>query len=432
MARVEFTYYGGAREFACYHGSEALLHGAAQTGKTLSALWKLHLCALKYQDASLVILRKTQASIYATALQTYLHKVRSEDSQTSAYGGEKPEWFDYPNGARIWLAGLDKAGKVLSAEHDIIYVNQAEELTLSDWETLTTRTTGRAGHMPYSQTIGDCNPSYPAHWMYHRSSLRMFYSKHEENPTLYNPVTGEITELGKHTMSVLDALTGVRKQRLRYGLAAQAEGAIYDEWDESVHLKYAGEVPARFNRYIAGQDWGYTNAGVLGIWGVDGEGRMYLVKQVYQTGRRIDWWTELAKGIHERYGLEVIACDPSEPAYIDAFRLAGVPAIAADNAVLPGINAVKKRLAEKRLFILRDSLESADESLAERRLPSSVQDEIPQYVWADNKAKEIPVKENDHGADMVRYSAMYLDGIKTMQETDEVVELSDRVEISAF
>jgi len=432
VARVEFTYYGGAREFACYHGSEALLHGAAQTGKTLSALWKLHLCALKYQDASLVILRKTQASIYATALQTYLHKVRSEDSQTSAYGGEKPEWFDYPNGARIWLAGLDKAGKVLSAEHDIIYVNQAEELTLSDWETLTTRTTGRAGHMPYSQTIGDCNPSYPAHWMYHRSSLRMFYSKHEENPTLYNPVTGEITELGKHTMSVLDALTGVRKQRLRYGLAAQAEGAIYDEWDESVHLKYAGEVPARFNRYIAGQDWGYTNAGVLGIWGVDGEGRMYLVKQVYQTGRRIDWWTELAKGIHERYGLEVIACDPSEPAYIDAFRLAGVPAIAADNAVLPGINAVKKRLAEKRLFILRDSLESADESLAERRLPSSVQDEIPQYVWADNKAKEIPVKENDHGADMVRYSAMYLDGIKTMQETDEVVELSDRVEISAF
>jgi PBSX family phage terminase large subunit len=432
VPRVEFIFYGGAREFACYHGAEALLHGPAETGKTFSALWKLHLCALKYKNASLVILRKTQASIYATVLQTYQRKVLTEHSKVTVFGGEKPEWFDYPNGARLWLAGLDKAGKVLSAEHDIVYVNQAEELTLADWETLTTRTTGRAGHMPYSQTIGDCNPAYPSHWMYHRNSLRVFYSKHEENPSLYDPVTGEITERGKHTMSVLDALTGVRKQRLRYGLAAQAEGAIYDEWDESVHLKYASEVPTSFGRYIAGQDWGYTNAGVLGVWGVDGEGRMYLVKQVYQTGRRIDWWTDLAKGLHERYGFEVVACDPSEPAYIDAFRIAGLPAIAADNAVLPGINAVKKRLAEKRIIILRDSLDIADESLEDRRLPTSVQDEVPQYVWSDTNRKEIPVKENDHGVDMVRYSAMYLDGIKTVQEPDEVVELSDRVEISAF
>ena len=31
------------------------------------------------------------------------------------------------------------------------------------------RTTGRAGHMPYNQTIGDCNPAHPTHWIPERA-----------------------------------------------------------------------------------------------------------------------------------------------------------------------------------------------------------------------------------------------------------------------
>ena len=379
------------------------------TGKTISALWKLHLCALKYPNASLVIARKTQASIYGTVLRTYTEKVLGKTATVEAYGGGKPEWFDYANGARIWIAGLDKAGKVLSAEHDLVYVNQAEELALEDWETLTTRTTGRAGHMPYSQTIGDCNPSYPSHWMYHRDSLRMFYSRHEENPALYDQATGEITVRGQRTMSVLDALTGVRKERLRYGKPAQAEGAVYTEWDQSMHLIYADAVP-KCERHIAAQDWGYTNPGALGVWAIDGDGRMYLVCQVYQTGRTIDWWAETARALQAEYGyFETVACDPAEPAYIAAYQQAGLNARAADNAVLPGINAVKKRLAEKRLFVVRDSLRRVDESLSESRRPHSVEDEFPAYTWADRVGKEQPAKVDDHGMDMVRYAVMAID-----------------------
>jgi len=408
VGRREFTFYGGAAQFARYHGAEAILHGPAETGKTISALWKLHLCAHKYPNASLVIARKTQASIYATVLQTYTQKVIGADASVVPYGGSKPEWFDYPNGARVWIAGLDKAGKVLSAEHDVVYVNQTEELDLADWETLTARTTGRAGHMPYAQTIGDCNPSYPSHWMYNRPSLRMFYSRHEENPMLYDPQTGEITAQGKRTMSVLDALTGVRKQRLRFGLPAQAEGAVYTEWDQSVHLIYADAVP-KCERFIAAQDWGYTNPGALGVFAVDGDGGMYLVCQVYQTGRTIDWWVETAKALDAEFGLEVVTCDPAEPAYIDAYRRAGISAIEADNAVLPGINAVKQRLAAKRLFVVRDSLRMADESLSEARKPYKVEDEFSAYVWADKAGKEQPAKENDHGMDMVRYAVAHID-----------------------
>jgi phage terminase large subunit len=246
--------------------------------------------------------------------------------------------------------------------------------------------------------------------MYHRDSLRLFHSKHEENPALYDQRTGAITEQGKRTMSVLDALTGVRKQRLRFGMPAQAEGAVYDEWDESVHRIYADQVP-EIRRYIGGQDWGYTNPGVFGAWGVDGDGRMYLLHQIYQTQRTIDWWQEQIKLLQRKLGrFDAVLCDPSEPSHIQSFRNAGINAQPADNARTPGIDAVKRRLAEKRLFVVRDSLQRADDSLVENRKPCRVEDEFPMYVWADKKAKEEPVKEDDHGMDMTRYTVMYLDG----------------------
>lgn len=411
---ADYTFYGGTREFARYKGPEAILHGPAETGKTLGALTKLHLCAMKYENASIVICRKTLTSTYATVLQSFVKKVLGvqemiERGVIKPFGGEKPEWFDYiGSGARIWMAGLDKSSKILSSEHDIIYVNQTEELEIDDWETLTTRTTGRAGNMPYSQTIGDANPSYPIHWMYNRESIRMFYSTHKENPMLYDPVTGDITEQGKRTISILEALTGPRRKRLYEGKPAQAEGVIYETWDDSINLIYRDRLP-RCIRFVAGQDWGYTHPGCLGVWGVY-DGAMYLVAQIYRTKQTIDWWTERAKELHAEFGVEAFACGPDQPAYIETYRRAGLNAIAADNSVLPGINAIQERLKPDNptLFVVRDSLRFPDQELIDNRKPHKVEDEFPGYVWADSKAREQPVKECDDGMDMTRYAGMYV------------------------
>jgi phage terminase large subunit len=308
---------------------------------------------------------------------------------------------------------MDRAGKVLSAEHDIIFVNQAEELGLDEWEVCTTRTTGRAGNMPYSQTIGDANPSYPLHWMYHRPSLRIFYSEHHDNPALFDPATGAITEQGQRTMTVLQALTGTRRTRLLEGKPAQAEGVIYEEWNEAIHLIYRDALPP-LSRYIAGQDWGYTHPGALGVWGLDGDGRAYLVAQIMHTRQTVDWWTARALETHREFGLEAITCGPDQPAYIEQYQQAGLPAVAADNAVLPGINAVQQRLkraegGQPRLFVVRDSLRYPDQDLIDARKPHKLEDEFPGYVWSDSKTKEIPVKEYDDGLDAARYAMMYVD-----------------------
>lgn len=396
--------------------AEGFMHH--NTGKTISALNKLNSIAMKYDRASIVIVRKTLNSCTGTVLQTFMWKVLGEieeDWPCVRYGGERPQFFTYPNGARIWVAGLDKSSKILSAEHDIIYVNQTEEITLSDWETLTTRTTGRAGHVPYGQTIGDANPWTPQHWMYKRKSLKLYYSKHQENPVLYDPETGLITEQGRRTMAILNQLTGVRKTRLLKGLPDRAEGAIYD-WDETVHLINRNQLPV-LKSFVASQDWGFTQPGVLGIWGLDSDERMYLVAQIYRSGKTSGWWVKKALELSELFGgLDWVACDPAEPDYIQDYQDAGLRAVGAPNAVRAGLDKVMERLAlagdgRPRLFIVRDSLHYQDPRLLAEKLPHKIEDEFPGYVWADTGAKEQPVKEWDHGMDMVRYCVGKLDGL---------------------
>lgn len=427
---IEFEVFGGVKEFVNHRGPESIVHGPAETGKTIGALYKLHIAASTYPKASIVICRKVLSDTYSTVLQTFQNKVLPPKDELvkhgiQPYGGEKAEWFHYhKTDARIWMAGLDKSGKVLSSEHDLIYVNQAEQLSLDDWETLTTRTTGRAGNMPYSQTIGDMNPAYPSFWTYHRPSLKLFYSRHRENPALFNQATGEIAEQGKRTMAVLDALTGLRRTRLRDGKPALAEGAIYADWDESIHL--VDEAP-KCRRYIAAVDWGYTHPGVIGVFGIDNDGNMYLVAQVYHTAKQAEWWCERAVELNDEFTLwpeehwkaperliEAWVCDPSEPAYIEQFRAIGLNAVTAFNRVRPGIDGVQTRLAHKGLYIVRDSLRYTDRMLSEAKRPRQVQDEFPGYVWSSRR-KEQPVKEQDDGMDMLRYGVAYVDGLGRVQ-----------------
>ena len=51
----------------------------------------------------------------------------------------------------------------MSTEYDMIYVQEATELTEDDWEALTTRL--RNGRAPIQQLIADCNPAEPTHWL---------------------------------------------------------------------------------------------------------------------------------------------------------------------------------------------------------------------------------------------------------------------------
>jgi len=446
---VGFACYGNNRDFFYYKG-EAMLSGPYETGKTITALNKLHLLLAKYKNSRGLILRKTYASLVTSAIVSYEKKVLPyppghKKCPVKVFGGSKPEWYDYPNGAQLLLGGMDNPDKFLSAEFDFIYYVQAEEGTLDEWEKLTGRASGRAGNAPYSQVFGDCNPDVPTHWILHREGLRVFYSRHEDNPTLFDQKTGMITPRGKVALAVLDKLTGVRYKRGKLGQWVAAEGQVYEDYDPAVHLIIHFDPPKEWRRFRS-IDFGYTNPFVCGWWAVDPDGRMYLYREIYRTrklvedlaseilryeaGKTAEEWQAITDATPQEQLVDVRkrlaeANESIEATITDhdaedraTLEKHGIRPIAAQKEVKVGIEKVQVRLrvagdGKPRLFIMRDALVDADPALADAHQPYCTAQEFALYVYPkgqDGKPlKEEPVKMFDHGMDPMRYLAMHLD-----------------------
>jgi phage terminase large subunit len=432
-----FQQYGGGLALWKCKDPEVIISGPAETGKTRTALEKLDALMWKYPGAQAIIVRKTYKSLKTSVLLTFERKVLgawNPDTGTfdqrktpvQKLGGEHAEGYLYPNGSRIYLGGMDVPDKVLSSEWDVVYVNQAEELTLNDWEIITTRTTGRAGNMPYAQVMADCNPGAPTHWIRSRAEkgrLKLIESRHEDNPTLFNPTTRQITEQGIRSLSVLDNLTGVRHLRLRLGKWAAAEGVIYEDFDREVHIINQFPVPPDWVRFRA-IDFGYTNPFTCQWWTADPDGRLYLYREIYMSHRLVE---DHARQINafsqgERIFATIADHDAEDRATLERY---GIPTIAAMKAVSLGIQAVQTRMrkagdGKPRIFIMAGALVEADPLLLKDKKPVCTEQEIESYIWLPTKDgkpnKEEPKKENDHGMDPMRYLVCYVDGIKPVEE----------------
>lgn len=426
-SKIGFSGYGAVREFWSYRGPECILEGPYQTGKTIGALQKLNALCAKYAGARALMLRQTYASLKQSAVITYETKVLPYPPEhpkcaVRKIGGTSPELYLYPNGSQIVLGGLDNPAKILSGEYDYIYINQAEELNVGAYEIVTGRATGRAGNTPYPQVMADCNPDVPTHWILQRERLKRFKSRHEDNPTLFDPETGAITALGERTMQTLDALTGVRYKRGRLGLWVGVEGMIYEEWNRDVHLIDRFEIPASWQRFVS-IDFGYTNPFVAQWWAMDEDKRMYLYREIYMTQRTVRDHAQkmLALTDKEHISAYVADHDAEDRATL---RQMGISTIAADKRVTVGIESVQHRLrvqgdGRPRLFVLRDSLVEEDAALKMRFKPLCTSDEFPAYAWEPPKEgrapKEEPVKVDDHGLDALRYAVMYVDNPQRLQ-----------------
>jgi len=262
-------FFGRNRDFLEVMSHERILAGPAETGKTLACLHLLNKLAWEFPNLQGAIVRKTYKSMSGTVLSTFEKKIlpvppTEPGAPVKAFGGQRPERYIYPNGSMLWIGGMDNPDRVLSSERDVIYVNQAEELDLDEWETLVTRATGRAGNIDTPFIMGDCNPAWKTHWIVKRSAqdgpLLRIDSRHRDNPSLFDQETKEWTEQGQRTIRVLESLTGLRRERLYRGeWVSEVEGALWRRiWFEREGFRvYA---PPDMPRVIIGVDPAATSS----------------------------------------------------------------------------------------------------------------------------------------------------------------------------
>ena len=466
MEQRPYAPSGAAFDFMRYKGPEQIMAGPAGTGKSRGGLEKLYACAVKYPKMRGLMVRKVRRTIRQSAMVTFEEKVLPALSPVYFHNGDSE--YRFPNGSVIVVAGLDKASKVLSTEFDMAYVMQAEELREDDWEKITTRL--RNWVMPYQQLMGDCNPEGPQHWIKKRADrgqLKMWNSRHEDNPALFSKVlpcdrcgatgyvdAGSAPELeligpdgeylydttGAHAgmvqcpqckgkgkgrwtaqgavyMAVLDRLTGVRFKRLRLGVWAAAEGMVFDQFDYDRNVIRPFPIPASWPRYRV-IDFGYVHPFVCQWYAEDGDGRLYLYRELYGTHKLVEDWARDILSYDARENIAATICDHDAEDRATLEKYLKAATVPANKAVTAGIQATNARLrpagdGKPRLMFFDDTLVDVDPNLEARKKPLCTIQEVEGYVWAQRPdgtyMKDVPVKEDDHGMDGVRYMVYWRD-----------------------
>lgn len=444
---------GAALRLLMDRSPEVLISGPAGTGKSRAALEKIHCCCDQVPGCRALILRQTRESLTESALVTWEQHVLPA-GHPALVGPQRRlrQSYRYPNGSEVVVGGLDKPSKVMSTEYDLAYIMEAIEVSEDAWESVTTRL--RNHKLPFQQLLADTNPDRPSHWLRQRCTAGktlLLESRHEDNPTLWDG--RDWTPRGRDYIAKLDALTGPRRERLRFGRWVQAEGVVYEGWDRAKHLIPRFPIPLDWPRYWS-VDFGYTNPFVCQWWAQDPDGRLFRYREIYRTQRLVEdhakemldllkeeqaesvaearqrweeasWpehllaeeWAKREEAARLRVRPRAIICDHDAEGRATLEKKLGMPTVKAIKDVSPGIQAVAARLCNARdgrprLFLLADSLVERDAALWEARQPCSLEDEVDGYIWdtgagrkkgADRKKGEEPVKIRDHACDAMRY-----------------------------
>lgn len=413
---VDLEVRGAIREVFRTHGS-LIVSGPAGTGKTLPTLMWLHLTMLRYPGTKALVVRKVARTLAGTTLATFREKVAPQAIAAGLvdfFSGspKEPASYRYGNGSRIIVGGLDEPQKIMGAEVSVIVIDEAVETVARDIDMLRTRLRGApATAYPHYRMILLTNPGPPAHHL-RQSGMRMVFSRHEDNPSLFQD--GEWTVEGRRYLAELELLSGVQRERLLHGRWSAAEGVVWDAFDPGVHIIDSFDVPQEWPRWVS-VDFGFTHPFVAQLWAEDPDGRLYLMREWVRTRMLVE---DHARVIRERLlagqpaPRDIITDHAAEDrATLERYLECGTQK--AHKTVSDGIQAVQARLRPQadgraRLFVFRDALLERDPLLDAAGKPCGFAEEVSGYVWArrrgvDDSLKEEPLKENDDSCDAARY-----------------------------
>lgn len=344
--------------------------GGTRSGKTYNILmWIIFDYCSKNSGKVITICRKTYPALRATAMRDFFDILKNNDLYDESLHNKSSSEFKF-KGNTIEFISLDKPTKIRGRKRDLLYINEANEITFEDWQQLIFRTTGRI--------IIDYNPSDEFHFIYDkikpRDDVDFFITTYKNNPFLSKDIISEIERLKDIDSNYWKV----------YGLGeVGASQSIIFRVNDCI------DIPETATFLSYGMDFGFTNdpTTLVGIWKQGDD--LYLKEFLYKTGltnRDIDSYLKTL-GV----GRDEIFADSSEPKSIEELYRMGwniKPATKGQGSVNIGIDMMKRY----RINITGDSLNMIKE--------------FKNYKWAEDKNGVIlntPVDMFNHTIDAVRY-----------------------------
>ena len=342
--------------------------GSSRSSKTYNILIYL-LSYILANKKSLSIVRKTLPALKGSVFRDFKEIMQDKFKIWDNRCMNKSEMvYTFPNGSFVEFFSTDDEQKIRGRKRNILYCNEANEISFLEWQQLIMRTT--------DFSIVDYNPSFSdEHWLCELNKdtrTYHFISTYKDNPFLEQTIIDEIESL-QYKNKVLWTVYGL-------GLQAMAEGLVFPEFE------IIDEFPVNAKQVAAGLDFGYSsdptaivNCGIL-------DGRLYLDEQCYRTHMLT---SEIIKEL-KKLGLFVYA-DSADPRLIQEIANAGIIIFPADKykgSVMGGLF----KMMEYKLCVTKRSVNYIME--------------LKNYVYEQNKDGKFinqPIDAYNHLIDGTRY-----------------------------
>lgn len=313
-----------------------------------------------------------------------------------------------PNGTRILLESADNDRKIERLRGPTIawfYMDEAALIPEKAWRILVGRL--RAGE--YRNAWVTTTPK-GKNWIYDK-----FHPDSPEQLDSVNNVLGVPSYANPHLAldyrtDILDEYTGqFRKQEVE-GAFVKPEGLVYPWFSRDEHVVGTDALPASFDRYLYGVDWGFhPHPAAMYAIGVR-DGAYWVLAEHYETRNTVSDLADVLVGSetgsdggwYDDFGRGKVYCDPSEPANLEQFSRRGIRAKKADNDVEPGIQHVT----------------SQADAIHVHETCQAMINEFNQYQYTDGG--DAPLKANDHAMDSLRY-CLFTDD-RALSAGGEVIE----------
>lgn len=348
--------------------------GGTRSGKTYNILiWILLYYIARNTKKTITICRKTYPALRASAMRDFI-EIAQNIGWYSEDAHNKSNSEITIKGNLIEFISMDHPQKIRGRKRDLLFCNEANELTLEDWRQLILRTTDRV--------IIDYNPAEEFHWIYDhvlpRDDCEFHVTTYKNNPFLDENVVQEIERLKQ-----------VDENYWRvYGLGERGQSRSLVFGHNTID-----NIPEEATLKAYGMDFGYTNDPTTLIAMYLHRDTIYLDELIYKTGMTNQDISNSLRGlaIDSR---DLIWADSSEPKSIEEIHRMGFnvrPVVKGADSINMGIDILRRYqivLTSRSLNLIK---------------------EFRNYKYIEDKNGKVlnkPIDAFNHGIDAARYAAM--------------------------
>lgn len=355
----------------------SILYGGAGAGKSYTLAQHILLDIIaKQQNKRILVSRKYNPSLKLSAIQLFKELLSQIPIPYEEHKADQV--FEFPNNNQIIFRGVDDPEKIKSMEFNYIWLEEATEYTVEDFQQLKLRlrratTTKNKMYLTFNP-IGKHSWIYKTFFIQKPDDVEILHVNYKDNPF--------IDEEYKKTLE--DLINQDERYYKIYALGefTELDNVVYTNWE----VIKPHELPKEFDEVMYGLDFGFNNPSACIKVGVRDK-IIYVIKEFYKTGlTNTDLIEHLKTFVDDRTA--PIYADAAEPARIQEIKRAGFNVRPAKKDVKLGIDFVRRF----KIKIVNECVHTIEE--------------IENYAWKkkDDEVLEEPVKYMDHTMDALRYA----------------------------